>query len=47
MNLLVIGDIHGCYYTFQMLLDKFWDSEKELLIQVGDIIDKESFHLIQ
>ncbi|MDF2591925.1 MAG: serine/threonine protein phosphatase [Clostridia bacterium] len=43
MNLLIIGDIHGCYYTFQELLDKFWDSEKELLIQVGDIIDRGKF----
>jgi serine/threonine protein phosphatase 1 len=43
MNLLIIGDIHGCYYIFQKLLDKFWDSEKELLIQVGDIIDRGKF----
>ncbi|HEY1039762.1 MAG TPA: metallophosphoesterase family protein [Bacteroidia bacterium] len=39
MNLFVVGDIHGCYKTFKNLL-KQWDRESELLLQVGDIIDR-------
>ncbi|NDI35755.1 metallophosphoesterase family protein [Chengkuizengella sediminis] len=39
MDLFIIGDIHGCYYTFKKLLEK-WDMENELLIQVGDLIDR-------
>lgn len=39
MNLFVVGDIHGCYKTLKNLLKK-WNRESELLIQVGDIIDR-------
>lgn len=42
MNLFVIGDVHGCYYTFKKLLEH-WNSEEELLVQVGDLIDRGSF----
>lgn len=40
MNYLVIGDVHGCYYTFQNLITKYWDKENEVMIQLGDIIDR-------
>lgn len=39
MNYFIIGDIHGCYYTFCQLLGH-WDSAKETLILVGDLIDR-------
>ncbi|MFP7298671.1 metallophosphoesterase family protein [Neobacillus niacini] len=40
MNFLVIGDVHGCYYTFKNMLTKHWNKENEVLIQLGDIIDR-------
>ena len=40
MNLLIVGDVHGCYYTFQSLLEEHWHPETEILIQVGDLIDR-------
>jgi len=40
MNLLIVGDIHGCYHTFRKLLVNYWDEENDILIQVGDIIDR-------
>lgn len=42
MDLFVIGDVHGCYYTFKALLE-FWEPKKEILIQVGDLIDRGNF----
>ncbi|MCH2045219.1 MAG: metallophosphoesterase [Saprospiraceae bacterium] len=38
-NLFVIGDVHGCFHTFVKLLEH-WDPKTELLIQVGDLINK-------
>jgi serine/threonine protein phosphatase 1 len=43
MNLLVVGDIHGCYHTFRELINKHWNFEEEVLIQVGDLIDRGGF----
>lgn len=40
MNYFVIGDIHGCFYTFTNMIEKHWDKENEMLIQVGDLIDR-------
>ena len=40
MKLLVIGDVHGCYYTLKELVQKNWKPKKEILIQVGDLINK-------
>ena len=40
MNLFIVGDIHGCYYTFKSLLQRYWDEKNEVLIQVGDLIDR-------
>ncbi|TGE23763.1 serine/threonine protein phosphatase [Hymenobacter aquaticus] len=42
MNLFVIGDVHGCYHTFLELL-QHWQPEQELLIQVGDLVDRGNF----
>lgn len=40
MNHFVVGDIHGCFYTFKKLIDEHWDPEKEVLVQVGDLVDR-------
>ncbi|QDA60272.1 metallophosphoesterase family protein [Hymenobacter jejuensis] len=42
MNLFVIGDVHGCYHTFQELL-QHWQPQQELLIQLGDLMDRGNF----
>ena len=42
MNALVVGDVHGCLYTFQLLLGKHWQ-DNDLLIQLGDLIDRGNF----
>lgn len=34
----IVGDVHGCFYTLQLLLKK-WNPKTEQLIFVGDIID--------
>ncbi|MDO7848140.1 metallophosphoesterase family protein [Hymenobacter sp. M29] len=39
MNLFIIGDVHGCFHTFQELL-KRWDPTTDHLIQVGDLVDR-------
>ena len=39
MNLFVIGDVHGCYETFLKMIE-YWDKETEILIQLGDLIDR-------
>jgi serine/threonine protein phosphatase 1 len=42
MDYFIIGDLHGCYYTLLELL-KNWNSDKENLIFVGDLIDRGNF----
>jgi serine/threonine protein phosphatase 1 len=42
LNILVVGDIHGCFHTFQSILEKYW-FEDEILIQLGDLIDRGNF----
>ena len=39
MNLFVVGDIHGCYYTWRQLL-LHWQPAQERLIQLGDLVDR-------
>jgi serine/threonine protein phosphatase 1 len=39
MDLFVIGDVHGCLYTFSKLLEK-WRRQEEMLIQLGDLVDR-------
>ncbi len=43
MDILVVGDVHGCYHTFKKLLDENWQRGEELLVQVGDLIDRGNF----
>ncbi|WKA53055.1 metallophosphoesterase family protein [Planococcus shixiaomingii] len=40
MNFFVIGDVHGCFYTFDKMIQEHWDRENEVLIQVGDLVDR-------
>ena len=42
MNLFIIGDVHGCYHTFRSLL-QYWEPEHEVLIQLGDLIDRGNY----
>lgn len=42
MDLFIIGDIHGCYHTFQQLLT-YWNPQTAQLIQVGDLVDRGNF----
>jgi serine/threonine protein phosphatase 1 len=51
LNILVVGDVHGCLHAFQSLVEKYWTST-DLLIQLGDLIDRgkfsgETIHYIQ
>ena len=39
MRFFVVGDVHGCYYTFRTMLGE-WDQENEMLIQLGDLVDR-------
>ncbi|RJX39976.1 serine/threonine protein phosphatase [Paenibacillus pinisoli] len=43
MELLVVGDVHGCVHTFSKLLDEHWDSGKQILVQLGDLLDRGQF----
>jgi serine/threonine protein phosphatase 1 len=49
MNYFVIGDVHGCYYTFKNMINKNWNKEIEIVIQLGDLIDRgrNSPHMVQ
>jgi serine/threonine protein phosphatase 1 len=40
MQTLVIGDIHGCYVELQALLEKADLSDDDLIIGLGDIVDR-------
>lgn len=40
MNILAVGDVHGCYHTFKTLVEEHWNPETEFLVQVGDLINK-------
>ncbi|MBC8082165.1 MAG: serine/threonine protein phosphatase [Hymenobacter sp.] len=42
MDLFVVGDVHGCYHTFRELL-QHWRPGEELLIQLGDLMDRGNF----
>ncbi|GIO04530.1 serine/threonine protein phosphatase [Brevibacillus reuszeri] len=42
MNLFVVGDVHACLHTFQELLNRYWNPETEVLIQLGDLVDRGS-----
>ena len=36
----IVGDIHGCYQQYQMLLEKIQFSEKDELYVLGDVVDR-------
>jgi hypothetical protein len=40
MQTLVIGDIHGCFEEFQDLLDKAGLAEDDVIISLGDCVDR-------
>ncbi len=40
MELLVIGDVHGCFHTFSALINEHWNRDKQILVQLGDLIDR-------
>lgn len=40
MKYIIVGDVHGCFYTLQELLNKHWDSSKEKLVLLGDFVNK-------
>ncbi|MDG1252361.1 MAG: metallophosphoesterase [Schleiferiaceae bacterium] len=40
MNLLVVGDVHGCVHTLKAFVKNHWTQQDEFLILVGDIINK-------
>lgn len=42
MNAFVLGDVHGCYHTLRELLTH-WQPATELLVQVGDLVDRGRF----
>ncbi|MCE4421212.1 metallophosphoesterase, partial [Escherichia coli] len=40
-NIWVVGDLHGCYTNLMNKLDTIgFDNEKDLLISVGDLVDR-------
>ncbi|MCP3775258.1 metallophosphoesterase [Paenibacillus sp. MZ04-78.2] len=43
MGLLVVGDVHGCFHTFTTLINEHWDSGKQILVQLGDLLDRGKF----
>ena len=40
MNLLVVGDVHGCVHTLKAFVKRHWNAQDEFLILVGDVINK-------
>lgn len=40
MNLLVVGDVHGCLAPLKEMIENHWNPDGEFLILVGDIIQK-------
>lgn len=40
MTQLIIGDIHGCYYELQQLLDKSGIGDDDEIICVGDLVNR-------
>lgn len=40
MNYFVIGDVHGCFNTLEKMIADYWNPNSEILIQVGDLIDR-------
>lgn len=43
MNVFVVGDVHGCQKTFKKLVKEHWQPETEILVQLGDLINRGNF----
>lgn len=43
MELFVVGDVHGCFHTFTKLINEHWDREKQIFVQLGDLLDRGKF----
>ncbi|SMF84480.1 serine/threonine protein phosphatase 1 [Paenibacillus uliginis N3/975] len=43
MELFVVGDVHGCFHTFNKLIDDHWNRDKQVLVQLGDLLDRGNF----
>ncbi|WP_185929410.1 metallophosphoesterase family protein [Paenibacillus popilliae] len=43
MELLVVGDVHGCLHTFSKLIQDHWNRDSQVLVQVGDLLDRGEF----
>jgi serine/threonine protein phosphatase 1 len=39
-NTLIIGDIHGCYFELQALLDKAGLGAGDAVTGIGDVVDR-------
>jgi len=37
---IIVGDVHGCYETLQMLLREIQLTDEDRLISIGDLVDK-------
>lgn len=42
MDLFIIGDVHGCFFSYLKLLEE-WNPKTERLIQLGDLVDRGNF----
>ncbi len=40
MGLLILGDVHGCFYTLRAMVREHWKPEEDTLILIGDLINK-------
>lgn len=45
MDFLIIGDIHGCFYTLENLISNYWVKEKQQLLFLGDYVNKGNYSL--
>lgn len=43
MDILIIGDIHGCYFTLLDFLKNYWNKEKHQLLFLGDYVNKGNY----
>lgn len=42
-QILVIGDVHGCFHTFREIVSEYWRPREEHLVQLGDLIDRGNY----
>lgn len=43
MRFFLIGDVHGCFHTFKKMIEEHWDPTQEILVQLGDCVDRGNF----